>query len=193
MAVPLTRYLEESAVYEGFDVVPEGIDWCKQAITSRHPNFRFQVADLFNKQYNPGGRFNASEYEFPYGDSEFDFVFLGSVFTHLLPDDMVNYTREISRVLARGGTAFITYFLLNGESRDLIADGTSTLDFRYERDGYHTIDEAVPERAVAYDEQYVSRLLGDSDLQVVEPIQYGSWAGRTDYFSGQDIVLARKS
>ena len=46
--------------YEGIDVVPRGIEWCRQAITPRYPNFRFQVADLYNRHYNPAGRFSAA-------------------------------------------------------------------------------------------------------------------------------------
>ena len=42
-AVGLTDWLQGR--YEGIDVVPRGIEWCRQAITPRYPNFRFQVAD----------------------------------------------------------------------------------------------------------------------------------------------------
>ena len=45
MAVPLTRYLD-GGEYEGFDVMPEAIEWCQRNISSKYPNFRFQVADI---------------------------------------------------------------------------------------------------------------------------------------------------
>jgi len=35
-------------LYEGFDIVPEAITWCRRRITPRHPRFRFQVADIHN-------------------------------------------------------------------------------------------------------------------------------------------------
>ena len=66
IAVPLTEYLDESGGYEGFDIAPEGIAWCRENITPRYPNFRFQVADIYNKSYNPEGSQKADEYEFPY-------------------------------------------------------------------------------------------------------------------------------
>src|SRR4051812_33478118 len=73
MAVPLTSYLS-SGVYEGFDVVPQAIQWCQKNITSRYPNFRFrEVSEIYNKEYNPGGQRKASEYKFPYEDESFDF------------------------------------------------------------------------------------------------------------------------
>src|SRR5512132_200266 len=38
VAIPLTRYLEPTATYDGFDVVKRGIDWCRSHITPKHPN-----------------------------------------------------------------------------------------------------------------------------------------------------------
>ena len=60
IAAALTGYLSTKARYEGFDVVPEAIRWCQRAITSRHPNFRFQLADRYLAEIArvlaPGGR-----------------------------------------------------------------------------------------------------------------------------------------
>ena len=64
------------------------VDWAQRTITARYPNFTFQNADIFNKWYNPGGAFAASEYRFPYDDESFDFIFLTSVFTHMLAPDV---------------------------------------------------------------------------------------------------------
>ena len=41
MAVPLLEYLDERGSYEGFDIVPLGIDWCREKISPRRPSFRF--------------------------------------------------------------------------------------------------------------------------------------------------------
>jgi len=128
MAVPLTRYLGDRGTYERLDVFPKGIGWCQENITPRHPNFRFQIADIRDKEYNPGERFTASEYEFPYEDASFDFVLLTSVFTHLLPDEVQNYLSEIERVLAPGERCFASFFLLNEESLDSLRLGRSIID-----------------------------------------------------------------
>jgi SAM-dependent methyltransferase len=53
-AIGLTDWLEGR--YEGIDVVRRGIQWCQEAITPRYPNFHFQVADVYNRHYNPVGR-----------------------------------------------------------------------------------------------------------------------------------------
>lgn len=192
MAVPLTRYLSDQGSYKGFDVFPEGIGWCQENITPRCPNFRFQVADIKNKEYNPSGRFAASEYRFPYEDASFDFVLLTSVFTHLLPDEVENYLSEIGRVLAPGGRCLASFFLLNEESLGLIRSGSSTIDFRHDFGGYRVKDADTPEAAIAYPEDYVRSLCLERGLSVAEPIHYGAWPGRRDFLSYQDIVIAQK-
>jgi ubiquinone/menaquinone biosynthesis C-methylase UbiE len=192
MAVPLTRYLDKGGSYEGFDIVADGINWCRKKITSKYPNFHFQLADVFNKNYNPKGRHKASEYKFPYENESFDFVFLKSVFTHMLPQDMENYLCEITRVLKRDGRCFITFFLLNKEALQLINAGKSTLDFKYEFGEFRTIDTNTPEAAVCYDEIYVLGLYEKYGLKIKQPIRHGNWCGRSNFLNGQDIIIASR-
>ena len=192
MAVPLTRYLDERGSYEGFDVFPKGIAWCQENITPRYPNFRFRVADIHNKEYNPGGKFAASEYELPYGDASFDFVFLTSVFTHLLPDEVDNYLSQIRRVLAPTGRCLASFFLLNEESLGLLRAGSSTIDFKHDFGGYRTKSASTPEAAVAYPEGLIRSLYSEHGLTIVDPIRYGSWPGRKRFLSYQDIVISTK-
>ena len=192
MAVPLTKYLDECGSYEGFDIVKEGVDWCKREISRRYPNFHFQLAEVFNKNYNPEGKYNAAEYTFPYKSNSFDFVFLTSVFTHMLPQEMENYISEIARVLRKEGRCLITFFLLNKESLKLIETKKSTLDLKYVFDEYRTIDKNTPEAAIAYEEQFIRGLYGKHGLNIKEPVYYGSWSGRKDFLSYQDIIIVTR-
>lgn len=191
MAVPLTKCLDKTGIYEGFDIVAEGINWCRKKITPRYPNFHFQLVDVYNKKYNPKGKYKASQFKFPY-DEPFDFIFLVSVFTHMLPQDIENYLSEVSRLLKTGGRCLITFFLLNTESLKFIETKLSSLDFRYEMQGFRTIDEEAPESAVAYDEKSIRDFYWKYKLNIVEPIHYGSWCGRKNYLSYQDITIAVK-
>ena len=192
MAVPLTRYLDEEGHYEGIDIVPEGVEWCEKAITPRHPNFRFRLADIHNKQYNPAGTVKASEYRFPYEDGSFEFVFLASVFTHMLPEGVSNYLSEIARVLKGGGRCLITFFLLNPVSLELMESGASTLNFKHDFGAYRARERATQEVGVAYPEDTIRALYERYRLEIEEPICYGSWSGRRECLSYQDIVVASK-
>jgi SAM-dependent methyltransferase len=190
MARPLTKYLSTGS-YEGIDIVPQGIEWCQKNISGRYPNFRFQLADVRNLMYNPRGRFEAAEYRFPFADGEFDFIYLTSVYTHLLRRDMEHYLAEIARSLRPKGICVATYFLLNTESRSLMKAGRSSLDFKYPLDGCWTDDEVVPEHAIAFDEEYIRGLCRDLSLNI-ETVRAGAWCGRQEYLSYQDIVVAKK-
>lgn len=190
VAVPLTRYLADGS-YEGLDIVPSGIRWCRQHITPKHPRFHFQVTDIYNKMYNPGGRFKSSEYRFPFSDGEFDVVFLISVFTHLLPVDLEHYVSEISRVLRPGGKCLFTAFLLDDEARRGMSAGKSAFDFKYELPGCWTSDPITPETAVAFEEPTIAPLLKRYSL-AADPTRFGAWSGRSNYFSYGDIVVSTK-
>jgi SAM-dependent methyltransferase len=193
MAVSLTRFLNNGSKYEGFDIMAAQVRWCRRRISARHPNFSFRVADVYNHSYNPSGRCTASEYTFVFGDRTFDFVFATSLFTHLLPAEMERYISEIGRVMKPGARCLITFFLLTPESLGLIAAKRSTLDFAYQSQGYLTIDKEAPERAVAYDEEHVRTVFEKCGLTIIDPVNYGSWCGRTEFLSYQDVVVAHKA
>jgi ubiquinone/menaquinone biosynthesis C-methylase UbiE len=191
MALPLIPYLKDGGSYYGFDIEPAGVTWCQENITPKYHNFRFHRADVYNLQYNPAGKIRAAEYRFPYADAGFDFVFLASVFTHMLPEDMENYFSEVARVLKKGGRCLSSYFLLNAESLAALETKKLRFDFKDVGGGvYRVADPLVPEAAVAYDQGYIRGLYEKNGLRVVEPVYYGRWPKREQFLSGQDIIVA---
>lgn len=196
MAIPLTAYLEPKGSYEGFDIIKHQIEWCSKEITPRYPAFHFQLANVFNGTYNPKGRFKASEYQFPYPDECFDLVFLTSVFTHMMPEDVSHYVSEIARVLKSDGRSLMTFFLLNEPSRTLMKSNASSLSFVHDFGDWATTQKELRESAVAYDERYVRQLFELNRLRIREPICYGHWCGSRSagmrFSSYQDMVIAQK-
>lgn len=192
MAIPLTGYLKDGGRYEGFDVVPEGVLWCQRHISAKFPHFNFRLADIRNKEYCPKGSVQASLFQFPYDNDSFDFVILTSVFTHMLPQEIEHYFSEINRVLKTGGRCFSTFFLLNAESLRHLDVNTGELNFQYEGDGYRTIHKTRPEYGLALYEEWVRKLYKTNGLRILNPIRYGSWCGRGDFLSQQDIIVAVK-
>ena len=193
--IPLVDYLDENGTYEGLDINRDGIAWCRRGIGRLRKSFNFQLIDVFNERYNPSGRGKASEYRFPFDDGEFDLVVLGSVFTHMLPDDMENYLREVARVLRRDGNCLITYFLLNEEARRLISEQKSSMSFGHRIDEHCYSEYAeVPEQAIAFDEQRIRALYDSSHLRIKAPIFFGGWCKREESLLGeyQDIIIAAK-
>lgn len=193
MAIPLTGFLSLEGGYWGFDIVRNGIEWCKSRISPNYSNFHFQHSDVFNKHYNPNGKVRARDFKFPFDDEFFDFIFLTSVFTHMLPSDLENYLSEISRVLKPGGNCLVTFFFLNEESERLIRSGHSSLDFRYNIDGCLTTDRNDAETAIAYNEDFIIMLFTSYGLKFSQPIRYGSWCKREGFLTYQDLIIATKN
>jgi SAM-dependent methyltransferase len=193
MARPLAGYLDPAnGSYEGFDVHGEAIGWCRRRYGRAHPNFHFVLADLFNRRYHPGGAHSASEYRFPYDDGSFDLVIATSVFTHLLEEEAEHYLAESARVLAPGGRLFATLFLLDAVSRAKIAAGEAGLPFLDAGEHVAVVSDEMPEEAVAYDARWVAERLSAHRLEVGE-LRPGTWSGREDGLSLQDIVVARRA
>lgn len=187
LAIGLREYLRGG--YDGVDIHPEAIAWCQQAISPRHPAFRFHRADVSSRAYNPGGNLTAAEYRFPFPDRTFDFIFLASVFTHMMPDAVERYLLEISRLLAPGGTCVESYFLLNDETRRGVDAGRSFMSFDVEHpSGVCRLHDAfVPESAVAFDEGFVRRIHDEADLEIRDVRRGRWWSGERH---DQDVVTA---
>jgi SAM-dependent methyltransferase len=191
---PMSHFLDPSGGYEGLDIVPDGIRWCKQHIVSPHDNVHFTLADIYNKEYNPKGRLRAAEYRFPYEDETFDAAVLVSVFTHMLPDEVDRYISEIARVVKKGGRVFATYHLLNPESIRMMDLPPAEWRFKHHVGPYWTTSLKVPELSVGYDESYIRDLYAMHGLSGEPDIYVGSWCGRASHWPSrsQDTVVAAK-
>jgi SAM-dependent methyltransferase len=190
MTYALVTYLESSARYEGFDIIPDLIAWAQQEISARYPNFQFRQAPIYNSFYNPAGHLNPTEFIFPYQDASFEFFLLTSVFTHMPGDAVRHYMHEIRRVLKPGGHGLMTCFLLNRESISLIQGGKSGLDLSHPHGDGMVANPGNPDYAVGFDEELFKGWLKASGLEVVNTL-YGSWCGRSDHVSYQDLLIVQ--
>ncbi|MGW8317132.1 MAG: class I SAM-dependent methyltransferase [Bacteroidales bacterium] len=193
VAVPLTAYLDEKGSYEGFDIVPSAIHWCRKRISSRYSQFRFTHIDLKNDLYNLRTDREAKDFVFPYGDGEFDLVFLTSVFTHMLLEDVRNYLLQIRRVLKPRGACFATFFLMNRDTEEQLRRSGKAM-FTTRREHHYLFHPRVKEANVAYDEKFLfEQLVADQGFRV-EQVVYGFWPGRehSAFNNYQDICVFRK-
>lgn len=199
MAAALTRFLDRSATYEGFDAAREPVEWCQEHITSRFSNFRFQWTDTFSRRYNATGTVRAADLTFPYANDRFDVAFAASVYTHMLPEEIARFVMETARVLRPGGASFATYCLLNDRTLPFVASGTSSPPLPHSFEGCRVRDLGDPASFIAQPEAAIRDRYSKAALRIVEPIRYGSWAGPADrlemstpYAFNQDVVIAMK-
>ena len=191
MALQLQDYVAETGRYVGVDIHRPSIDWCQKKIASRRRNFQFAHVDVRNLTYNPGGIHPAETYRLPFADGSFDVVLLKSVFTHMRPAEVSNYLGEVARLLNGDGRCLATFFLLNDEQAALAGEGANTLTFGYGEGVWRYRYEHSPESAIAYEESFVMQLLAEHGLAVRRSM-YGTWCGRKDGLSYQDILLLEK-
>lgn len=192
MAVPFTNYLSEKGKFEGFDIVKIGVDWCKKNITSRYPNFNFKLIPLKNDLYLLNTNESASNLVFPYESETFDFVFLSSVFTHMMPNDVENYISEINRVLKVNKKCFATFFILDEISENAM-NKNGAKQFPHAMTNYSLMDKSVKEANVAFKKEYILNLLQKNNFEVTHFIR-GNWSGvEADIFDQhQDIIIFKK-
>ena len=197
IAVALIPTLE-TGTYRGFDIVPAGIRWCRREITSRHPSFRFELADVRNRQYNPDGGVEASEFEFPYESERFDLAVASSVFTHMRPDGIRRYLAEAARVLRPGGRLVSEFFALDSTAVELLERGRTAfaLDHEFVDESgtpFFGSDPRVPEYNVAIREQDLRQMAATAGLEVAG-IEFGRWSARSGGPEGrfQDFVTLVK-
>ncbi len=191
MAYILAHYLRPEARYEGFDIIGHLVDWASAEISSRHPNFRFQKADIYNKHYNPTGAYKAAEFRFPYEDESFDFLFLTSVFTHMYGPDVRHYLDEFNRVLKPGGRCLTTCFLLNDESKALVRAKRCTQHLAHPVADCFTSNPKDPEAAIGFEESLLLQWIRERGFELEEK-RLGAWCERPNHFSYQDILVYRK-
>lgn len=192
MAVPFTKYLDKEGSYEGFDIVKLGVDWCRENISSKYPNFTFKHTPLKNDLYNLSTEEKASNFRFPYQDNDFDFVFLSSVFTHMMPEDLDNYLSEIQRVLKQDKLCLATFFVLDEESTtNMKVKGRKSFNYNY--GNYSLMDKNVKEANVAYNKDYLFSLIESKGLKIDKFIR-GSWSGTPpgELNEHQDIIIFKK-
>lgn len=187
IAIPLTRYLDRTGSYDGFDVVRRGVVWCQRHITPGHLNFRFHHVSVRNSEYRQNGM-PATDFRFPFPDHSFDFAFATSLFTHLVFAETRRYLHESARVLGPGGRLAATFFLLNEWSRAALPRLDRHYRFPVEQGPISLADAGNPAVAVAIDEVALVQLVRDAGFSRYE-IHYGQWAARAEGATFQDLVV----
>ena len=192
IAIPLTSFLAPTTRYVGLDINRDDIDWCQKNLSKRYSNFDFVHVDVHSKEYHPEGKATAEDYRLPFDDGSFDFVCAISLFTHLTEAAASNYSSEISRVLSPGGRCFLTFFLINAESREAVEADRTQLKFQHLEGDSYVHDPGNPEGAIAFEELAVTSALSRLGLDVAPPF-YGFWSGQGAISCYQDIVVATRS
>lgn len=161
----LLDYLGRDGRYVGLDTNRRLINWCR-----KHLRGIFLHVDGKSLLFE---------------EDTFDVVLAKSLFTHLLASETENYLKEIKRLLRPNGKCLATFFLLNEQELK------GRFKFEYKNGPIAFRRKTRPKLTLAYDEKYLLELIKEVGL-VVEQKRYGTWSGRQDGLSFQDIVIMRR-
>lgn len=192
IARAVSFYLNDHGLYRGFDIVKDWVDHGNEIISSKCPHFKFDHIDIHNHMYNPSGRISPDQVEFPYEDNTFDLINVSSVFTHMGSPETKRYIGEFSRVLKKGGRVLVTSFQLVPDAMQLIEEGKSDWNITHPRDSSCFVHNPTkPDVAVGFVPDDYFGWFKENEL-IKDFHANGSWCGRNDYFSYQDISIFSK-
>ncbi len=150
--IGVLRTVGDVESYMGVDVNPLAIDWCVRHIAKTHPTFHFLHTDVTNARYNPHGSTHVAL--LPFQPQSYDIIYLYSVFSHMIPQDVALYLHEFARLLAPGGTVFLTAFIEEGVK-----------DYTENPEGYQR-EWKGPLHCTRYDRGYFRSLVEQAGLKV---------------------------
>ena len=189
IAKAIEPFIEDGS-YTGFDINSRFVDYCK---TTYNRKLKFDHCDVYHEEYNPTGKIQSENFEFPYDNRKFDFVCAIALFNHIRFDSAANYIKEISRVLKPQGTFFATFILLNQRSMQAV-DKKPKHPFKFdkrEHDGWHEY-VTRPFWNIALPEMAIRRTYVKTGMMIKEPIRYGEWCGSNAAITGHDVVVSIK-
>jgi SAM-dependent methyltransferase len=148
--------------YVGIDIDRETLEWNAKNFPSS--KFTFLPSPHVSATYTNHSAVKSIPMAFP-ADWEKDFIFSTSLYTHLLEDELENYTRESFRVLRPNGTMYMTFFCL-----DSVELG-NRWTFKHQIGEAFVENIKYPEAAVAYTREFMERFcysVGFSHVSIIE-------------------------
>lgn len=168
LAVGLRDRFGDSVEYLGVDVQPALVDWARANLATEL--MAFTRADVENERYNPDG---IRRRRIPRDSGSVDVFHAYSVFSHMRPDDVVGYGREIARVLAASGAALVTAFV-----------EPEVVSWEVNPDDYGPLKWRGPLHCVLYNVEFFRALMSEAGLDT-EVVEHGT---ETD---GQSLLRLR--
>jgi ubiquinone/menaquinone biosynthesis C-methylase UbiE len=124
LTAALDGYLSDAGKYVGTDIAPEALQFCRKRFP--RPNFRFVLNEMTRV---------------PIEGESFDYIFFGSVFTHMYPAEVTAMLTDMQRLLADGGSIVADAFFAPGIGTSKGERGAVVIDEAllmqcFERAGY---------------------------------------------------------
>lgn len=192
MALPFELFLQGGSYY-GIDVWPEGVQWCTDNISARSGKMNFHLLKADNNYYFDAYKEGVENiFTLPFlTDSQLDFAFAISVFTHLLESDSRAYFKELARTLKPGAVAFLTGFIIDHFFWKHVRESGKHREVR-EIDGGVFQAYAGQDFFVGYSMEKWRTMLLESGLSII-CFETGTWAGKPGARPFQDTFIVLRT
>ena len=137
--------------YHGIDVQKPLVRWARRHLADDHS--RFALAEDHNARYNPDG---VATHRLARRSDNVDVFHAYSVFSHMGTADVAGYSRDIARVLAPQGLAWVTAFV-----EDDVPHETENPA------GYGDLDWSGPLHCVLFNRSFLEGVFAGAGLEVV--------------------------
>lgn len=143
--------------YIGLDIDKNSIKWCQKYITSVNSNYNFVHLNIYNERYNPDGEKIDDNFNFNFDNKSIDVVYLYSVFSHMIEDEMKIYLKKILRLLKNNGNLFFTTFV-----------ESNVPEISYNPENYIKAACHNPLHVVRYNKDHIFGILKDLGFRINE-------------------------
>jgi len=205
LATALINYGHDTGKYFGYDTNLRAIDYCSSAF-ARVPHFNFYCPlverttnYVTNRRYaNARNAFDNHKVASPsrtslkrlLGGEVLTCQFSLSVFTHMWPEDAINSLRSFSEFTSKDTVFINTWLIVDDFARDAVQSGRADRELPIEVGGILTYSNANPLLCTAYPLELLHDVYYKAGHKI-EQIGYGSWAGRNNGVTYQDIVVSK--
>lgn len=147
--------------YFGVDTILISIKWCKKWLTKYGKQYNFIHLPAHNARYN----LEATQLRpLPFEETSFDLIFLNSVFSHMLTDDIVFYLSEFYRTLKPDGKLYVTAFIEDNVESEVenpegyLGESKGKLHrVRFNKDYFFSLYEQAGFTIEVYSHRHISR------------------------------------
>ena len=196
----------KSGIYYGYDTNPRAVKFCKDAYsedvkftffgpkidstTNYVTNRRIATAsEAFRKRKKASP--SSKDIANLLGSKLFDCQFSLSVFTHMWPEDAIETLRVFLDFSAKDATFVNSWLILDDIASSSVKQGNADRDLPFAVGGIFTYSQLNPLVCTAYPIEKLHDVYSEAG-HVITDIRFGSWSGRDNGVTYQDLVISKQ-
>jgi hypothetical protein len=193
--------------YYGWEPELEALQWLKR-VYAHDPKFRFGGTQLPSEMNYVTNKGNYSSVDKNFGSKSeaapditqlknlmdgkrFDLQFSSSVFTHMWSTDIISTLKSFEHIASDSSVFVNTWLIVDSFAQQSLDRGSADRRLPIEINGVLTYSHSNPLVCTVYRQEQMELIYKESGHQITD-IHYGSWSGRSNGVTYQDIVVSKR-